>query len=88
MASKITDQTYLVVTLSDASESYTRDYRVENPRNDVTTLERVSTAFAPAFVSNTSETGSFFQDDATSAWLTKVKSVTKVELRKTETPLS
>lgn len=87
MASKITDQTYLVVTLSDATETYTRDYRIENPRADVTTVERVATALAPAFASSTSTTGTFFQDDATDAWLTKVKAVSKVELRKTETPL-
>lgn len=86
MASKITNQTYLVVTLSDATETYTRDYRVENPRSSVTTLAQVTTAFTPAFASGTSTTGTFFQDDATDAWLTKVKAVSKVQVSKTETP--
>lgn len=88
MASKITNQTYLVVTLSDETETFTRDYRIENPRADVTTLARVSTAFEPAFASSTSTFGTFFQDDATDAWLTKVKAVNKVEVTKTETPFS
>lgn len=89
MASKITSQTYLVVTLCDASETYTRDYRIDNPRADVTTLAQVSTALAPAFATTPgTEPETFFQDDATDAWLTKVKSVVKVVLEKTETPFS
>lgn len=88
MASKITDQTYLVVTLSDASGTFTRDYRVDNPADSVTTLQRVSDAFYNAFEQVNSDTGTFFLDDYDDASLTKVKSVTKVALRKTETPLA
>jgi len=88
MASKITNQTYLVVTLSDASETYTRDYRIDDPASSVTTVAQVSAALAPAFVSASDETGAFFQDDATDAYLTKVKSVSKVQVSKTETPFA
>lgn len=86
MASKITNQRYLVVTLSDATETYTRDYRIENPLASVTTIEQVSTALAPAFATAGGDFGTFFQDDATDAWLSKVKAVSKVEIQKTETP--
>lgn len=88
MASKTTNQTYLVVTLSDASETYTRDYRIDDPASRVTTVAQVSEAFAPAFASSTSEIGTFFQDDATDAYLTKVKSVSKIQVSKTETPFA
>lgn len=86
MASKITDQTYLIVTLSDASETFTRDYRIENPTASVTTVEQVSNALAPAFATAGGDLGTFFQDDATDAWLSKVKTVSKVQIHKTETP--
>lgn len=86
MASKITNQTYLVVTLSDATETFTRDYRIDDPAASVTTVAQVTTAFTPAFATAGGDFGTFFQDDATDAYLTKVKAVSKVELSKTETP--